>query len=236
MVLHKMSLFEYSKHYINKLYYSYSSGIHSGAIRRVENYLQRDVFWDICSLHGNEKQREKMFKSHGGTTSGPYTFVENSLGWQLENIDLDPELIVKNIKPIKSGYMPKRSDIADLYPTWDQSTKYMFDILEVVETGVWNKRLNNKNPGPISHARWQTCCCRNALLYCQTKNPKKDNPDLYFMMEYDLKVYGPQFFRIKLEPDVTMGAVHLHNSIKVASTFLKGIDWDQFKESVKSNR
>ena len=67
-------------------------------------------------MHGNEKQREKLFKIHGGITSGPYTFVKDSLGWQLENLDFKKP-VVENIQKIKGGLLPKRDEIFNLYKT-----------------------------------------------------------------------------------------------------------------------
>jgi hypothetical protein len=66
-----------------------NTGRHGGAIRLLEERLQRPLFWIICLLHFNELPLRHLFKYYDGGATGPRTF-SGSIGQSIENLRLEP--------------------------------------------------------------------------------------------------------------------------------------------------
>ena len=129
--------------------------------------------------------------------------------------------------------MPKRAEISStLWSELNNSTKYMVEITEAVNTGKFPPSLIPKSPGPLTEARWITHMNTNLRKYCQTSKPTADHKKL---VEYDVKIYAPWHLRIRMQPHITMGSAHLHWAIKTARSVLSGKPWKEFQRSIRFN-
>ena len=80
-----------------------------------------------------------------------------------------------------------------------------------MKCGSVNNSLSNRNPGKLSHARWVTTANRILRAYVPVAVPSQN---LKTLAEFVAKVYGPQWFSIKSNPEVAHGNLHFLSTIK----------------------
>ena len=89
----------------------------------------------------------------------------------------------------------------------------------------------NRNPGEIAHARWLTLLNNNGRLLVQMTKPNDGelnemglNLEQYekvkFLVNFETKVYAPNFIKIKQYPDLKNGSQHFFDIIQLCKIVL----------------
>ena len=182
-----------------------NTGFRTGVIRQIEEHLKKPLQWFICQLHANELPLRHLFQHLDGKTSGPNGF-SGSIGKQLE---ICHKLPVVEFVRIKSN-LPYLKNEVDL--STDQ--KYLFEMCLSISNGNCSIDLSRRNPGKQAHSRWLTTANRILRLYISKKSPKEN---LKILAEFIVKVYGPMWFYIKMNPFCTSGSKHLWKTIQFSA-------------------
>lgn len=187
----------------------FSSNNNIGVICEVEKQIGHTVQWDICQLHFTELPLKQFFCKLDGATRGPGVF-SGPIGKSMQNCE------TLEIKPFEKIYT---DDIPVLHKSIrdDLSTdqKYLYDLIEAIQTGKCPAILANKKPGPTNDARFLTLACRVLRLYISTEKPSSN---LKLLAHFVVRVYGPMWFQVKSSSNITHGS---HNLFK----YIKLIEW-----------
>ena len=213
-----------------------------GAIYFLEHeFLKRALMRSIGLLHLNELlMRHFMIDNCGFITSGPYSFAD-PLGKIVKALK-DNLKEIADFPPIPTN-LP--NDIPeDLLKNNDQ--QYMYKILMAISHG-WNDLLFDlvqfvyKHPGNIGHARWLTQLLNCARLYVQMKEPARCITNemgintwkynkLKRVVTFGSQAYGPNFFKIKMHPDIKNASQHFLDMIKLSKSVCTE---DEFEDQKK---
>lgn len=185
-----------------------NTGQKGGAIRMLENKLQRPVQWVICLLHGNELPLRHLIQDLDGKTTGPVGFT-GPIGKQLNECEKIP---VAEFDAIPSPNI----DIDDAELSTDQ--KYLLDIYREVSRGSCSSALAARNPGKMAHSRWLTTANRILRLYVSTAEPSSS---LIEIVRYIMTVYAPIWFKVKKNSSFTEGAKHFFEMMRLSQTLPK---------------
>jgi hypothetical protein len=177
-----------------------NTGKNAGAIRLLEERLDRPLQWFVCMLHANELPLRHLFEKLDGATTGPKSF-SGQLGILLNNCEKMPVVEFKKIECDFPGV-----NIADL--SADQ--QYLNDICIAVNTGDCSMSLSNREPGKLVMSRWVTLANRVLRLYIATVEP---SDTLKIVAEFIMRVYAPMWFLIKSKPSCKDGPKHLWMTI-----------------------
>jgi hypothetical protein len=114
-----------------------------------------------------------------------------------------------NFKKIESPDLPKLEQ--DIVETLSEDQKYLYKILLAVITGICCQNLAHNSPGQVS--RWLTLANIILRLYISTENPSKE---LIFFANFITKIYGPMWFRIKLQGKIYHGAKNFFKMVELS--------------------
>ncbi|KAF0705713.1 Uncharacterized protein FWK35_00035610 [Aphis craccivora] len=179
-----------------------NTGFKTGVIRQIEKHLKKPLQWLICQLHANELPLRHLFQHLDGKTSGPNGF-SGSLGKQLE---ICHKLPIVEFARIESN-LPYLKNEVEL--STDQ--KYLYEMCLSISNGNCSIDLSRRNPGKQAHSRWLTTANRILRLYISMQSPTEN---IKILAEFILKVYGPMWFYIKMNPSCTSGSKHLWKTIQ----------------------
>lgn len=179
-----------------------NTGFKTGVIRQIEKHLKKPLQWIICQLHANELPLRHLFQHLDGKTSGPNGF-SGSLGKQLE---ICHKLPIVEFARIESN-LPYLKNEVEL--STDQ--KYLYEMCLSISKGNCSIDLSRRNPGKQAHSRWLTTANRILRLYISMQSPTEN---IKILAEFILKVYGPMWFYIKMNPSCTSGSKHLWKTIQ----------------------
>lgn len=183
-----------------------NTGTKGGAIKLIEDSLNRPLQWLICLLHFNELPFRHIFKHLDGETSGPKAFkgkIGRKIGESVSNLP------VENFEPIPVEDAEKfHEHYSGLDLSKDQ--KYILNIWYAVSSGKFPALFSSVEPGPLAHSRWLTACARILRLYCSV--PLSSKP-LKTLAKYLMTVYIPTWFEIKKNPSCVNGPKHLFSTI-----------------------
>ena len=161
-----------------------NTGYRGGVIRLLELKLNKALQWSICMLHFIELPLRHLMQDIDGPTSGP-TSYSGPIEKQLTECKTLP---VTNFRPIAV-------DLPVMNPKdLSKDQQYLYEICQAVSSGDCPTDLSNRDPGPISHARWITTANRLLRLYVGTKKP---SAGLRIIVLFLQKVYSPMWFAIK---------------------------------------
>lgn len=175
-------------------------------ITLLEKQFGRPFHRLICLIHFNELPLRAIFTTLDGTTTGPNTFT-GPIGKSLENCESMP---VTNFKRIFTDDMPVLSK--EILKDLSTDQLYLYEIIDVIQTGKCSSSLQCKKPGPTNHARFLTFACRACRLYISTAKPSKD---LQLLIQFIVRVYGPMWFLIKRQPQIFHAPRHLFKYIQL---------------------
>lgn len=183
-----------------------NTGTNGGAIKLIEDSLNRPLQWLICMLHFNELPFRHIFKQLDGESAGPKAF-KGKIGKKIgESVSVLP---VVNFAPIPVDDVEK---VYKQYTGLDLSKdqKYILNIWYAVSSGKFPPSLSSVEPGPLAHSRWLTACARILRLYCSVPLPSKP---LKTLVKYLMTVYIPIWFEMKKNPSCVKGPKHLFSTI-----------------------
>jgi len=135
------------------------TGPHNGAIRCLEERLNKPLQWSVCLLHTNELPLRHVFLALDGKTKGPDSF-SGPIGKKLNGdpsswsvVDFDkipnpnfPVLAQETIESLSS----------DQYYAYNSSLGVISGYIQDV---------SDLKIGPLCHARWLTLACRILRFY-----------------------------------------------------------------------
>lgn len=141
-----------------------------------------------------------------GVTKAPTAFT-GPIGKLLTDCE---KLPVVKFDKIFSGDMPvlPHEVVNDL--SVDQ--KYLYSMVQAVQSGTCDVVLASKKPGPLNHARFCTLACRVLRLYVATLKPTNN---LKTLVKFIVKVYAPLWFSVKIKPNFADGPRHLFKFIRL---------------------
>jgi hypothetical protein len=179
-----------------------NTGMKNGVIKRIEDTLGRPLHWFICMLHANELPLRHLFNSLDGKTSGPRSFT-GPIGKELQKCEAK---VIVSFTPIEVPVISiEKTDLST-----DQ--KYMHEMYDAISRGLLSDDLAKRSPGCLNHARWLTTANRILRLYVSSNEPSQS---LITLVEFVMLVYIPMWFKIKANPYVQSGAMHLYQTAKL---------------------
>ena len=173
-----------------------------GAMRLMEEALQKNLQIVTCLLHLNELPLQKIMVELDGPTSGPKSFT-GPIGKLIMRCEEKP---VVEYEKIECAPLPE-VDKSDL--STDQ--KYLKEMWEAVTSGNCPTELARRNPGNVTHARWLTLANRILRLYVGTENPTSE---LQKLADFVVKVYAPSWFSVKCQPSIFCAPQHFFGIIR----------------------
>ena len=180
-------------------------GWKSGILRRLEEKLKRPLHWIICQLHSNELPLRHLLIQLDGKTGGPRQFT-GLIGKLLYETNFE-NLQIDDFQPISADVI----EIDEDYSTDISSDqKYLFEMYQVVSTGVCQPSLASRKPGVMAHSRWLTTASRVLRLYVSTEDPPEN---LKLVVLYVMQVYTPMWFRIKRQHNISHATLHVFETI-----------------------
>lgn len=193
---------------------SVNTGINTGILRRMEEFIGRPLHHIVCLLHTNELPFRHLFIKVDGDTSGPTSF-KGAIGRSLPECHTQPlvafDLINVNVSfPVLNE--KTRKDLSR-----DQS--YLYNIcLVVIGDPIGDKRkVEEHKIGPLNNSRWLTKASRVLRLYVSTT---KDNStywkNLHTLATFVVSCYAPVWFAIKCRPFVADAAKHFFLMVKLS--------------------
>lgn len=93
-----------------------------------------------------------------------------------------------------------------------QDQKYLYQIIQAINSGVCDARLASIDPGPISTARWLTTACRILRVYVSKTNPSQH---LIEIVTFIIQVYAPFWFLVKNRPQAIHGSRNVFDYIRM---------------------
>ena len=182
-----------------------NTGEKGGAIRMIEQKLNKPVHHFICQLHANELPLRHLVEKIDGKTSGPHGFT-GPIGKELTTCENLPIVAFEKIDAEEPIVHCK-----DL--STDQ--KYLLDIHKTITTGVCPSDLAHRKPGKMAHSRWVTTANRLLRLYISTNNPSKK---FLSIVNYIMQVYVPMWFAIRQSSSFANGPKHVLKTIEQTRT------------------
>lgn len=175
-------------------------GESTGALRRIEQQLNRALFHSVCLLHTNELPLRALFLHLDGVTTGPRSFT-GVLGTALQNAALTKLPIVAFAPIDPAGAYLDVDDDREL--SSDQN--YLLIAWRATCDGTWSGSDACRSPGALCHSRWLTFANRLLRLYASTSCP---SAELVHLVTYVIRVYAPSWFAIRRRPSITFGSYH----------------------------
>lgn len=176
-----------------------NTGHNGGAIRQLEELLQKPLQWLVCLFHTNELLLRHLFQHLDGATTGPKCF-SGLIGKSLETC---MELHITSYEPVSLLQPLPHVDVKDL--STDQ--QYLWQMCQAVSSGHCPYDLALRKPGLLNHSRWLTTANRILRLYVGLDEPSNNVKTL---VRFIIRVYAPTWFAIKTQPSCKYGAKHLH--------------------------
>ena len=162
-----------------------NSGRTNGVMKRIENFLDRNLMRVLCALHTNELPLRHLFEVVDGKTSGKesWTGPIGKLRTKVLEFPLDADFTV-----IEAGELPELSDDEIEIESTDQ--KYLYKILKIIKTGTIPPNFDKFNIGHLNHARWLTLSNRICRLYIsKVRLSPKLKSDLFQVVQFIMLCY-----------------------------------------------
>ena len=186
---------------------SVNTGIHTGALRKIQLELGCEAHQFVCLLHLNELFLRHRQSELDGPTSGPQAW-SGPIGKQIvEDVWLRPIVKFQKIKG-KIPVLPQEV-VSDL--SRDACLVYKLGL--AVQTGVVPPDVAAATIGPPLHARWLTTAARDIRLYMSTARPTMAFKEIICLL---VNLYVPNYFNIKQHSHCQNGAKNLFNIIELA--------------------
>jgi len=182
------------------------TGAKKGAIRCLEELLQRPLQWAICLLHCNELPLRHIFKTLDGTTKSPSSF-SGPIGKELSGSVTEWDVV--KFKPIPNSDFPVLPPL--LLDSLSTDQFYAYNICWEIIQGNNETDIQFLEIGELCHSRWLTLGCRLLRKYISEKKPSKN---LKILAEYCIQVYFPSWFEIKHLCSISDGAKNFFNLIQ----------------------
>ena len=207
-----------------------NTGKNDGAFRWIEIFLGKEFSWVCCLLHFIELPLKRLADIHIGKTISPEKRA-GELGEALANLPSNRREMV-NFKPIK-GSIPE--DIDDELLT-NQDQRYFYIMCLGIQKGprFLKAKFGQDPPLPSKGcaARWLNDKSAEMRYYIQTEKPSEG---LVRLMHVTLNWYGPLFFQIKKESDVSFGAIHFYNAIDLQRKHFTTVEQIAVKSTFERN-
>lgn len=179
-----------------------NTGYRNGVIRKMEEKLGRSLHWFVCQIHANELLLRHLFQHYDGPTTGPKTNA-GPLSKAIANCDTLPI--------VKFQSVDMSADLSNIdAKKLSKDQQYLLEISRAVTKGKVSEDLTNRNPGPISHARWLTTANRILRCYVATAKPNNSLLNLVYLV---MKVYVPVWFSIRKNPKCFDGPRNLLQTV-----------------------
>jgi hypothetical protein len=190
------------------------TGHTNGALRIIEELLNKPLTRSICLLHCNELPLRHVVIEIDGVTKSPDAF-SGPIGSQLNGCVSDWD-----VTGFKEIYNPKFLEVLESYPDevvndLSADQHYGYRMCTAVMTGTVTPDLALLEVGPLCHARWLTLACRILRFYVSHKPTSK----LTMLAEFCIKVYFPSWFEIKANKYITSGARNFFNMMQRVDQF-----------------
>ena len=191
-----------------------NTGEKGGAIKLLEDKLDRPLFWDICMLHFNELPFRHLFEFLDGKYKGPGVY-EGPVGKEIVACNKDGWNVPVKFQSLSEGKVQKLPDQFLTALSHDQ--RYLYDICHAVQEGSLPEVLVERPPGKVHQARWVTMANCILRLFVQTKKPSKK---LLRLSKIIVQYYAPTFFEIKQNWHITQGPKNFFFALDLARSCL----------------
>ena len=193
-----------------------NTGPYKGAIRLLEELLNRPLHWLICMLHLVELVFRHLFIKIDGKLDGPNKY-SGEIGAQISGKDgLKRTEMNTEFKPFPNAKVP----IIEECFLNNNDVKKLYLLCLLIMNGFENateEQINafNGPPGKVTAARWITTAVNILCLYLQSKSP---TPNLVLLTSIILNLYCPALFKIKQEWEFYHAPKHFYEILKLSKS------------------
>ena len=192
-------------------------GHRKGAIRHLENILNRPLQYLICALHLCELVFEKLFKHIDGGLTGPDSY-SGPIGAQISRKGGLQRAPMANFNPIVSQVPEVEEEYLN-----NNDVKKFYVMCQIIHNGPKNVTKAQMSSfqghlGRVNSARWVTSCTNTLAYYAQTENP---SDELILIVKIILNLYGPVLFSIKKNWQFFMGTKHYFKILTLSRDLLQ---------------
>jgi hypothetical protein len=179
-----------------------NTGYLNGAMRKIEEHINRPIGRDVCLYHFVELPTERVFEELFGKGVGPRNYGP---------------ILTKNLESCHEKKIVDFAKVPANLPKIDctglsRDQKYLFMMAEGIQSGKIDDKLASSIPGRINHARWLTTASRTLRHYASDPNPSEE---MKLMVKYIMEIYVPFWNAVRMDNSVSKGASHLLNFIKL---------------------
>ena len=188
------------------------TGIHTGAIRVIEEELVVPLQHMQCLCHILELPYRTVRIKLDGTTTGPNSF-DGPIGKKCQE-DVWKMKVVR-FKPVHSTTVNFPEDVLK---ELSRDLKLLALLSNIVSTGIVNDKVVTSVIGPLCHSRWNTDCARVLRVYISTQKPSVAMKKLVNFIQC---VYVPSWIHTKCNPGCQDGAPNFFYSMKLLKNVSK---------------
>ena len=202
-----------------------NTGWDNGAIKLLEDHLERPLSWVVCLLHFNERWFTNLFEDQDGPVSGHKKYT-GTIGKTFKNPDTATFVKFRIIRG-KVPYVSK-----ELFNALSNDIQLLFSYCMAIQTGSYKESLEKNKVGEVHDARWYTKMSKILRLYMTRPNPSQK---LIRMCTIIVQVYAPLVFHIHVNWKVQEGAKNVFYAIQLAKDCLKGKEMTIFSNTLLNN-
>ena len=183
---------------------STNTGHNNGALKILQDLIQKVFQWIICLLHCNELPLRALIIHIDGRSLGPGRHegevMKEAAECRKTGYKNRPVTKFKKIENIVLIVIPE-----ELYKTFSNDCKQLYEHWVAIQSGVVPPSLEKKTPPDFHQARWLTTAINILWLY-----ERKVNPSLALrkLTKIIVLAYIPNYFHIKKFWHVRNGATN----------------------------
>ena len=189
-----------------------NTGWKEGAVKLLEDHLERPLSWVVCLLHFNERWFTNLFEDQDGPVSGHKKYT-GPIGKTFKDPDTATFVKFKIIRG-KVPYISK-----ELWDALSNDVQLLFGYCMAIQTGTYKETLEKNKVGEVHDARWYTKMSKILRLYMTRPKPSQK---LIRMCTIIVQVYAPIVFQIRINWKVQEGAKNVFLCYTISQRLLEG--------------
>ena len=180
-----------------------NTGHNNGALKILQDFVQKVFQWIICLLHCNELPLRHLIEHIDGKYLGPGAYAGPLMKEIVANRKAGYNLPVVQFQKIEGDV---DTDLPDyVSENLNNDCKQLREHCLAIQTGHVPESLQNKTPPDFHQARWLTTAINILWKYERTPRP---TTSLKKLTKTIVKAYAPNYFHIKKFWHVKYGATN----------------------------
>ena len=183
-----------------------NTGHNIGALKILQDLVQKVFQWIICLLHCNELPLRHLIELIDGKSSGPGSYKGPIMKELVECRKTGYKLPVTKFEKMEEIVLIEIPD--ELYKSLNNDCKQLYEHWVAIKTGKVPPSLEKKTPADFHQARWLTTAINILWLYERKPNP---SVQLVKLTKIIVLAYIPNHFHIKKFWHIKNGATNFYS-------------------------